>query len=85
MATPGRESSLDHHLLERLKYGGDRSSKPRRPGIVVGLKNKYGITRFEAVALGYPAPSALTVRYDMDSMTINKIASVSSTFPGSPR
>jgi hypothetical protein len=77
MATPGREYSLDHHLLERLKYSGiDPRNLEDLIGIVVSLKNKYGITPFEAVALGHPVPNALTVSYGMDSITINKIASV---------
>jgi len=77
MAMPGREYSLDHYLLERLKYSGiDLQNLEDLIGIVVSLKNKYGIMPFEAFAQGHPVPNALTVSYAMDSITINKIASV---------
>jgi hypothetical protein len=77
MSTPGREYSLDHHLLERLKYSGiEAQNLEDLVAIAVSLKNKYGIMPFEATAHGQPAPNALILSYAMDSITINKIATV---------
>ena len=77
MATPGREYSLDHYLLERLKYSGiDPQNLADLVAIAVSLKNKYGIVPFAAAAQGQPIPNALTVSYLMEGITINKIVSV---------
>jgi hypothetical protein len=77
MATAGREFSFDHYLAERLKFSGmNPQNLEDLMGIVVSLRNKYGIMPFEAVAQGHPVPNALTVSYAMDSITINKIAAV---------
>ena len=60
MATPGREFSLDYHLLERLKYSGiDAENLADLVAIAVSLKNKYGIVPFAAIAQGHPVPDAL--------------------------
>jgi hypothetical protein len=77
MATPGRELSLDYHLLERLKYSGiDPQNLADLVAIAVSLKNKYGIVPFAAVAQGHPIPNALAVSYLMEGITVNKIVSV---------
>jgi hypothetical protein len=77
MSTPGREYSLDHHLLEQLKFS---SIEPENlldlVAIVVSLKNKYGIVPFAASAQGYPVPNAVTVSYVIDSISINKLMNV---------
>jgi hypothetical protein len=53
MATPGREYSLDHHLLEHLKFSGiERENLADLIAIVVSLKTKYGIVPFAAAAEG---------------------------------
>jgi len=45
MATPAREYSLEYYLLEHMKYRGiDRENLADLVSIVVGLKNKFGIT-----------------------------------------
>ena len=77
MATPGREYSLDHHLLERLKYSGiDPQNLADLVAIAVSLKNKYGVVPFAATAQGQPIPNALTVSYLMEGITVNKVVGV---------
>jgi hypothetical protein len=77
MATPGREYSLDHHLMERMKFSGmERQNLTDLISIIVSLKNKYGIVPLAAAAAGYPVPNALTVSYVMESLALNKIISV---------
>jgi hypothetical protein len=77
VATPGREYSLDHHLLECMKYSGiDPANLADLVAIAVSLKNKYGIMPFAAAAHGHPVPNALTVRYIMEGITVNKIVSI---------
>lgn len=77
MATPGREYSLDHHLLEHLKFSGiDRENLSDLVTIIVSLKTKYGIVPFAAVAKGQPVPNAVTVSYVVDSISLNKIMNV---------
>lgn len=62
MATAGREYSLDHHLMEHMKFSGmERQSLTDLISIVVSLKNKYGIVPLAAAAAGYPVTNALTV------------------------
>jgi hypothetical protein len=77
MSTPGREYSFDHHLLERMRFSGiDRDNLADLVGIVVSLKNKYGIVPFAAAAEGHPLPNALAIRYVMESITLTKIMNV---------
>jgi hypothetical protein len=77
MSTPGREYSLDHHLLEHLKYCGiDRENLADLVSIVVSLKNKYGVVPFAVAAQGSPVANALTVRYVMESLTLNKLMNI---------
>lgn len=77
MATPIREFSLDHHLFERMKHSGiEPENLSDLISIVVSLKNKYGLAPLGAVAHGYPVPNGLTVRYTMESITLNKVINV---------
>jgi hypothetical protein len=77
MATPEREYSFDHYLLERLRYSGiDRENLADLVSIIVSLKNKYGIVPFAADAQGQPVSNALSVRYLMESTTLNKIMNI---------
>jgi hypothetical protein len=77
MPSPGREYSLDHHLMEHMKFSGiERQNLTDLVSIVVSLKNKYGIAPLAAAAQGYPVPNALTVSYVMESIALNKIINV---------
>jgi hypothetical protein len=77
VATPEREYSLDYYLLERLKFSGiDPVNLADLVAIAVSLKHKYGIMPFAAAAQGHPIPNALTVRYIMEGITVNKIVSI---------
>ena len=77
MATPGREYSLDHHLLECMKYSGiDPANLADLVAIAVSLKNKYGIMPFAAVAQGLPVPNALALSYMMEGITVSKIVNI---------
>jgi len=63
MPTAGRKYSLDHHLMERMKFSGiDRDNLAD----LVSLKNKYGMVPLAAAAQGYPVPNALIVSYVMN-------------------
>ena len=77
MPTPGRDYSLDHHLLERMKFSGiEPQNLTDLVGIIVSLKNKYGIVPFAAVTVGYPVPNAITISYVMESIALNKIMNI---------
>ena len=77
MAIPGREYSLDHHLLEHMKYSGvERDNLNDLVSIVVSLKNKYGIVPLAAAAQGSPTPNALKVSYAIESIALNKMLNV---------
>jgi hypothetical protein len=77
MATPAREFSLDRHLLDRLKFSGiDPENLTDLVGIVVSLKNKYGIVPYATEAAGQPIPDAVTARYLLESLTLNKLLNV---------
>lgn len=77
MVTPAREYSLEHYLLEHMKYGGiDQENLADLVSIVVSLKNKYGISPFAALPHGAPVPDGLTVRYQVESTTLNKLTSI---------
>jgi hypothetical protein len=41
-------------------------------GIVVSLKNKYGIVPFAATPKGHPVPDGLTARYILEGTALNK-------------
>jgi hypothetical protein len=77
MAMPSREYSLDHHLLEHMKFSGvERENLSDLVSIIVSLRNKYGIMPFAAAAEGHPVPNALTVSYLMESIALNKIMNI---------
>jgi len=77
MATAAREYSLDHHLLERMKFSGvEHENLADLISIVVSLKNKYGLMPFTAHAEGEPVPNALVVGYIMDTLSLNKIMNI---------
>jgi hypothetical protein len=77
MATPAREYSLEHYLLEHMKYCGiDRENLADLVSIVVSLKNKYGFTPFAALPHGAPVPDGLTVSYHIESITLNKLTNI---------
>jgi hypothetical protein len=75
--TTVREYSLDYYLLERMKFSGiDPENLTDLVGIVVSLKNKYGIVPFAIAARGQPVPSGLTASYLIDSIVLSKLLSV---------
>ena len=77
MATASREYSLDHHLLERMKFTGmEQDNLADLISIIVSLKNKYGLMPFTAHAEGHPVPNVLAVRYIMDTLSLNKIMNI---------
>jgi hypothetical protein len=79
MATPVREflHSLDQHMLQHLKYCGiEAENLADLVGLFVSLKNKYGLVPFAMNAESNPVPNAVTARYLVDSLTLNKIANV---------
>jgi hypothetical protein len=77
VATPGREYSLDHHLLECMRYSGiDPENLADLVAIAVSLKNKYGIVPFAAAAQGHPLPNALSLSFIMEGITVNKIVNI---------
>jgi hypothetical protein len=77
MAAPARQFSLDHHLLERMKFSGlDKENLTDLISIVVSLKNKYGIVPFAAGPKGHPVPDGLTVRYTLEGTILNKVVNI---------
>jgi hypothetical protein len=77
MAVPIRQFSLDHDLLQRMKFSGlDKDNLTDLVSIVVSLKNKYGITPFSATPKGHPVSDGLTVRYLMEGTTLNKMMNI---------
>jgi hypothetical protein len=79
MATPAREylPSIDQQMQEHLRFSGiDKENLTDLIGLFVSLKNKYGLTPFAMNAESHPVPNAITARYLVDSLTLNKIASV---------
>jgi len=77
MATPAREYSysVEHQMLEHLKYSGiDPGNLADLVGLFVSLKNKYGLVPFAMVAESHPVPNAVTARYIVDSISLNKVA-----------
>jgi enoyl reductase-like protein len=79
MATPVREylPSIDQQMLDHLRYSGiERENLTDLVGIFVSLKNKYGLLPLAMDAESHPVPNAVTARYLVDSLTLNKIAHV---------
>ena len=74
MVSPAREYSLEQHLLERLRFSGmQKENLTDLVCIVVSLKNKYSIVPFAVIVQGEPIPNALTARYLMDPLLLNKL------------
>lgn len=74
MVTAVREFSLEHHLVERLRYSGmDRENLSDLVSIIASLKNKYGIQPFTVNADGSPHPTALVARYTLQATMLNKL------------
>jgi hypothetical protein len=77
MVAPAPQFSLDHHLLERMKFSGlDKDNLADLISIVVSLKNKYGMVPFAASPKGHPVPDGLTVRYILEGTTLNKMVNI---------
>jgi hypothetical protein len=77
MASTVREYSLDYYLFERMKFCGiERENLEDLVSIVAGIKNKYGIVRFDVIPIGHPVPNGLTARYFVETITLNKIMNV---------
>jgi hypothetical protein len=77
MVSPAREYSLDQHLLEHLKYSGmQKENLADLVTIVASLKNKYAIVPFAVAVRGEPVPNALTARYLMDTLLLNKLTNL---------
>jgi hypothetical protein len=74
MVSPAREYSLEQHLLERLKFSGvEKENLTDLVSIITSLKNKYSIVPFAVSVQGEPVPNALTARYLMDGLLLNKL------------
>lgn len=74
MVSPAREYSLEQHLLEHLKYSGmQKENLADLVNIVASPKNKYSIVPFAVAVQGEPVPNAITARYLMDSLLLNKL------------
>lgn len=75
MVTAVREFSLEHHLVERLRYSGmDRENLSDLVSIIVSLKNKYGIQPFTVNPAGAAShPTALVARYTLQATMLNKL------------
>ena len=74
MVSPAREYSLEQHLLERLRFSGmQKENLTDLVSIVATLKNKYSIVPFAVTVQGEPVPNALTARYLMDPLLLNKL------------
>lgn len=76
MATPVRECiySVDQQMMEQLKYSGiDHENLSDLVALFVSLKNKYGLIPFAMAAESLPVPNAVTARYIVDSLTLNKV------------
>jgi hypothetical protein len=77
MATTAREYSLDYYLLERMRFSGvEKENLADIVSIVASLKNKYGIVPFAVTPQGQPVPNCLTVRYLIESLSLNKVMNV---------
>jgi hypothetical protein len=77
MATPATQFSLEHHLLDRLKFSGvEKENLADLVSIVVSLRNKYGITPVAISPRGMPVPDSVVVRYLIEPLTLNKLANI---------
>jgi len=74
MVTAVREFTLEHHLLERLRFSGmDRENLSDLISILASLKNKYGIQPLTVTTTGTPVTTQLVARYMLQSMMLNKL------------
>jgi hypothetical protein len=72
-----RGYSRDEYPQERLKFTGmQKENLNDLAGIVVGTKFKHSITANAVNVQGQPAPNALTARYLMDPLLLNKMMSL---------
>src|SRR5689334_11122396 len=77
MDTHAREYPLEQYLLERLQFSGlQKENLIDLVGIIASLKNKYRIIPFAVTVQGEPVPNALTARYLMDSLLLNKLVNL---------
>ena len=77
MATTVREYSLDYYIFDRMRFSGiERENLEDLVSIVASIKNKYGIAPFALTPLGQPVPNGLTVRYLVETITLNKIMNI---------
>jgi len=77
MATPATQFSLEHHLIDRLRYSGmDSENLADLVNIVVSLRNKYGMLPAGISAHGVPVPDRVIVRYLVEPLALNKITNV---------
>jgi len=77
MVTAVREFTLEHHLVERLRFSGlDRENLSDLISILASLKNKYGIQPLTVNSSGDPVPTRLVARYMLPSTMLNKLMSL---------
>jgi hypothetical protein len=64
-------------MLEHLRYSGiDQANLSDLVGIIISLKNKYGLMPFAMTGESNPVPNAVTARYTVDSIALNKLANI---------
>lgn len=77
MPTAGRECSLDHHPMERMKSAASTAKiSPISSASSSASRIKYRIVPLAAAAQGYPVPNALTVSYVIESIALHKIPAI---------
>jgi hypothetical protein len=77
MATPATQFSLEHHLLDRLKFSGiEKENLADLVSIVMSLRNKYGITPVVVSPRGMPVPDSVVARYVLEPTTLNKLPNI---------
>ena len=77
MATPATQFSLEHHLLERLKFSGiEKENLADLISIAVSLRNKYGITPVAVSPRGMPVPDSVIARYILEPSNLNKLTNI---------
>jgi len=79
MATSVRECipSVDQQMLEHLKYSGiDQENLSDLVGPFISLMKKYGLMPFAMAVESHPVPNAVTARYIVDSLTLNKLPTI---------
>jgi hypothetical protein len=77
MATPATQLSLEHQLLERLRFSGmDRDNLADLVTIAVGLRNKYGFSPVGVTAVGTPVPDRIVIRYLIEGIIVSKLSNI---------